>query len=142
MLAFAYQGQTADSTLGQGASSTGRAGEYFAAYVLESYGVEAHRVDTQYSDLWCRVGEDVRAVEVKTCTRFSVAPAHRKVSPHYRFNVKSKKHGWFCLVALDIERLLFRPVEEVTASQTLQIQASEFTLDNQRMTIERFLESC
>jgi len=141
VLACACQGQTAGSTLGQGASTTGRAGEYFAAYVLESYGVETHRVDTQYSDLWCRVGEDVRAVEVKTCTKFSTAPEYRKVSPHYRFNVKSRKHGWYCLVALDIERLLFRSVDEVTAAATLQIQASEFTLDNQRMTIERFLES-
>ena len=103
--------------------------------------METHRVDTQYSDLWCRVGEDVRAVEVKTCTKFSTAPEYRKVSPHYRFNVKSQKHGWYCLVALDIERLLFRSVDEVTAAATLQIQASEFTMDNQRMTIERFLES-
>lgn len=126
--------------MGQGAISTGRAGEYFAAYVLESYGVEAYRVDTQYSDLWCRVGDEVRAVEVKTCT--SPSKHGRDAQTYYRFNVSSKKHGWFCFVALDRELLLFRSAEEVGDRQSLRVSASEFNAANQRRTIEQFLESC
>ena len=124
----------------QSESSTGRSGEYFAAYVLETYGVEAHRVDTQYSDIWCRVGDDVRAVEVKSCSHPSAYG--NNVRPTYRFNVKSKKHGWYCFVALDRRLVLFRSVEDITAAQCCTIRADEFTEENQRISIEKFLESC
>lgn len=125
--------------MGQGAISTGRAGEYFAAYVLESYGVEAYRVDTQYSDLWCRVGDELRAVEVKTCT--SPSKTGRSAQSYYCFNVKAKKHGWFCFVALDRELLLLYPVEQIGGMDFLRLTPSEFNAANQRRTIEQFLES-
>ena len=121
------------------ATSKGRVGEFFAAYVLESYGVETHRVDTRYSDLWCRVGESVRTVEVKSCTR----PTGYKSGEvlRYTFNVRSRKHGWFCLVALDRQMVLLRSVEEMGGPKTLRVGPEEFNAVNQRRTIERFIES-
>jgi hypothetical protein len=35
----------------------GRQGEFLAAYILETYGVEVHHVDRSGSDLWCRVND-------------------------------------------------------------------------------------
>lgn len=97
-------------------------------------------MDTQYSDLWCRVGDDVRAVEVKSCSHPSAYSHNGRLT--YRFNVKSKKHGWYCFVALDRQLVFFRAVEDITASHSCTIRADEFTEENQRISIEKFLESC
>ena len=121
-------------------SSKGRAGEYFAAYVLEAHGVETHRVDTQYSDLWCRIGTEVRALEVKSCSEASAYGA--AVALRYGFNVRSKKHGWYCFVALDRQLVLFRSNEEVGSIRYYSITDDLFTEENQRISIEKFLESC
>lgn len=124
------------------ASATGRIGEHFAAYVLEAHGVEAQRVDTQYADLWCRVGDSLISVEVKTC---SVPKWYHKRSlrgPRYAFNVKSKKHGWYCFVALDIRLMLLRPVEEVGKASSISLSTKLFTPESQSNSIEKFLKSC
>ena len=122
-------------------SATGRVGEHFAAYVLEAHGIEAQRVDTQYADLWCRVGDSLIAVEVKTCS----APKRytgTRVHPRYNFNLRAKKHGWFCFVALDVQLLLLRPVEETGGVCHLSINDYLFTLESQSNSIEKFLKSC
>ena len=108
--------------------------------MLETYGVECHRVDTQYSDLWCRVGADVREVEVKSCSHPSAYGA--AVALRYGFNVSAKKHGWFCFVALDRQLVLFRSNQEVGSIRYYSIVDDLFTEENQRISIEKFLESC
>ena len=123
------------------ATATGRVGEHFAAYVLEAHGIEAQRVDTQYADLWCRVGESLIAVEVKTSS-YPVQHGRGGVTPRYRYNLRSKKHGWFCFVALDINRILLRPVEELGQLTSFSIGAPLFTEEAQRNSIEKFLKSC
>lgn len=116
-------------------------GEHFAAYVLEAHGIEAQRVDTQYSDLWCRVGDALIAVEVKTCSapqRHSAKSAYLR----YHYNLKARKHGWFCFVALDARLILLRPVTEFGKVTSFSIGAPLFTEEAQRNSIENFLKSC
>ena len=122
-------------------SATGRVGEHFAAYVLEAHGIEAQRVDTQYADLWCRVGDSLIAVEVKTCSSAKLFPK-RGVTSRYSFNSRSKKHGWFCFVALDIRLMLLRPVEEIGKASSISLSSKLFTPESQSNSIEKFLKSC
>jgi hypothetical protein len=116
-------------------------GEHFAAYILEAHGIEAQRVDTQYADLWCRVGESLVAVEVKTSSA-PVKRGARSLATSYRYNLRAKKHGWFCFVALDIRCVLLCPVEELDQLSSFSIKASLFTADAQRNSIEHFLKNC
>lgn len=123
------------------AVATGRVGEHFAAYVLEAHGIETQRVDTQYADLWCRVGDTLIAVEVKTCS-VPVRHSVQSTSLRYRYNLRSSKHGWFCFVALDLRRVLLRPVSELGKVTSLSISVPLFTEEAQRNSIENFLKSC
>ena len=120
--------------------STGRVGEYFAAYVLESNGIETHRVDVHHSDLWCRVRETLCMVEVKSVS--SPRAYSRAITPKYHFNISGNKQGWYCFVALDRQLLLLRPVSDVRGKVSLSISPEEFNAGNQRRTIDRFMESC
>ena len=122
------------------ASATGRVGEHFAAYVLEAHGIEAQRVDTQYADLWCRVGDSLIAVEVKTCSHPVAYGNHVRLT--YKFNVKAKKHGWYCFVVLDKQLVLLRSVEEIGQLSSFSIGAPLFTEEAQSNSIEKFLKSC
>ena len=52
---------------------TGRAGEFLAAYILESNGVECHRVDRRGDDLWCKLPNGrLVTVQVKAAAKPSV----------------------------------------------------------------------
>jgi len=37
------------------ASAIGRAGEFLASYILETFGVEVHHVSRDGADLWCKM---------------------------------------------------------------------------------------
>ena len=140
MLAFRQREDQADQHLRLHAQSRGRVGEYFAAYVLESNGIEAHRVDVHHSDLWCRIDETLVMVEVKSVSAPKAYGSN--VSLKYHFNVGANKQGWFCFVALDRQLLLLRPVSEFRGKRSLALLPEEFNAENQRRTIEEFKESC
>lgn len=120
-------------------ASTGRAAEFFVAYLLETYGAECHRVNGQYADIWCRVGDKIRMVEVKASSGPFV-PFQKAKHKTYQFKTDSKKMGWYCFVAMDRQLVLMYPVEQIK-SKTYRITPSEFNSENQRRTIEEFLES-
>jgi hypothetical protein len=44
-------------------TETGRRGEFLAAYILESHGIECHHVNREGADLWCKVQGRVFTVE-------------------------------------------------------------------------------
>ena len=114
----------------------GRVGEFFVAYVLERHGVECHHVDRFGMDLWCRLpNEQLVTIEVKTCTN-----SHRRGNrrPAYLFTTNSRTADWYAFVALDIERVLFVPMHEVTA-MTLRIKPHNFTAEGCVESVERFL---
>ena len=114
----------------------GRVGEFFVAYVLERHGVECHHVDRFGMDLWCRLPDGcLVTVEVKTATGARGRGAHL---PNYFFSTNSRNADWYALVALDIERVLFVPMHEVTA-MTLRIKPYDFTEERCVESVERFL---
>ena len=119
----------------------GRAGEFFAAYVLERHGVECHHVDRAGSDLWCQVNGSITTVQVKTasCPR---CPGSRHKRLYYRFfAARPTAARWFALVALDRELLLLKHTS-VIQKKYLSLDPEEFTPEAQEQTIEAFLKSC
>jgi hypothetical protein len=117
----------------------GRAGEFLAAYVLETHGVEVHHVDRAGADLWCKVRGSIITVQVKA----SQKPAKNtsRAFLYYGYRTQPSDASWYCFVALDRELLLMRPTSLVVASTT-RIAPSEFNEANQRRTIEEMMNSC
>jgi len=121
-------------------TKTGRAGEFLAAYILETFGVEVHHAARDGADLWCKVQGSLVTVQVKAASK----PVNYKKRPGdhaYRFYCPPVDVGWYCFIALDKQLLLMRLPAEVLA-QTIRIKPREFNEANQRRTIEEFLESC
>lgn len=116
----------------------GRAGEFLAAYILETFGVECHHVDRAGADLWCKVRGTLTYIEVKTssgprCSRFGRGNDFR-----YSFHTTRVKDApWHCFVALDRRLLLMRPTAGL--SNATHIPAAGFTEDAQRRSVEEFL---
>jgi len=121
------------------ASSVGRTGEFLAAFVLETYGVEVHHVDRAGADLWCKVRGSIVPVEVKSASRPRGAGENRIL--RYQFTIGNQKPLWFCFVALDRKLVLMRPGSEVL-TKTVRVHPEVFTEAEQRRTIEDFLNSC
>ena len=88
-------------------------------------------------DLWCRLpNERLVTVEVKTSTGARRRGGHR---PAYFFSTNSRNADWYAFVALDIERVLFVPMNEVTAV-TLRFKPYDFIEERCVESVERFLE--
>lgn len=114
-------------------TKTGRAGEFLAAYILETFGVEVHHAARDGADLWCKVRGSLVTVQVKAASR---AGDHG-----YQFFCPPVDVRWYCFIALDKQLLLMRPAPAVFA-KTIRIKPREFNEANQRRTIEEFMESC
>jgi len=117
----------------------GRAGEFLAAYVLETHGVEVHHVDRAGADLWCKVQGSIITVQVKTS---QTAKPTRKTSSvkYYSYMTQTKDVDWYCFVALDRELLIMRPVSAIVG-KTLRVSPLEFNEANQRRTIEDMIHA-
>jgi hypothetical protein len=118
--------------------SIGRAGEYFAAYVLETHDVEVHHVDRSSADLWCRVRGSLSTVQVKSSSSPRQTGKGRK--PRYCYHTPSVEVDWYCFIALDRQLLLMRPCSLIL-SKTTSFAPLEFNEANQRRTIGEFLGS-
>jgi hypothetical protein len=127
-------------------TEVGRQGEFLAAYILETYGVECHYVNRTGADLWCLINGTVRTVEIKSASapqtrRPSLKTARKSLStPVYAFSTGKKSAEFFCFVALDRQIALVRPATSVTA-KTTRIPASEFNAQNQSRTIDEMLKT-
>jgi len=98
---------------------TGRAGEFLAAYILESNGVECHRVDRRGDDLWCKLPNGkLVTVQVKAAANAKIpkvgGPKANR-SAYYRYHTATICEAeWYIFVALDIELIRLMPASEVT----------------------------
>lgn len=119
----------------------GRAGEFLAAYILETFGIEVHHVDRDGADLWCKVRDSLTTVQVKAASTPVAYGNDRKHAPRYRYFCKNAKVDWYCFIALDKQLLLMRRTSDVL-TQTVSIEPKEFNEANQRRTIEEFMDSC
>lgn len=115
-------------------------GEFLAAYILETFGVEVHHVDRQGADLWCKVNGSIITVQVKS----SAGPRKSRTTTnneYYTFSTRAADVDWYCFVALDRRLLIMRPRSWVRVSTT-RFHPSEFNDTNQRVSIEEMLKSC
>lgn len=115
----------------------GRRGEFLAAYVLESYGIECHHVNRHEADLWCKMPNGTLVpVQVKACSK----PSFDKRWPtplRYSFNYrKMDKNLWVACVALDVEIvLLFSP-----GKPGKWVRKELFTEQEQGRRVQEFLQ--
>ena len=120
--------------------AVGRAGEFLAAYILETYGVEVHHVDRDGADLWCKVRDSITTVQVKSSS-VAARYGHDKHSYYTYHTPKRLSVDWHCFVALDRQLLLMKKSDSFE-TQNLRILPNEFNEANQRRTIEEFMDSC
>ena len=122
----------------------GRAGEYFAAYVLEKHGAETYRVDGAF-DLICLANNDLIQIEVKSAT----ASYKQAINiGQYKFYRSRAEHDYItpaytCLVAID--RGVMRIVKGdvfTTKSGILTMSGKEFTHEKMKEDIRNFLLDC
>lgn len=117
----------------------GRQGEFFAAYVLESQGVECHHVDRKGADLWCQLPSGVLLpVQVKASLGPRPAEKWRSTTRYAFSHVDPQACEWFCFVALDLKLLIVRRLTGALRP-TVNITVKEFTPDAQASSLEAFL---
>ena len=122
---------------------TGRAGEFFAAYILERSGVECHRVDRRGSDLWVKLPNGrLVTVQVKAAANAKIpkvgGPKANR-SAYYRYHTATICEAeWYIFVALDIELIRMMPASEVNA-HSVNLTPHSFNANAQANDIAAFL---
>jgi len=115
----------------------GRQGEFLAAYILETHGVEVHHVDRVGADLWCRTPNGIVTIQVKTTAK--PKPTNERSQPYYSFSAKFSDANFYAFVALDRELLIIKPNDPEIIKPTTRFAVHEFNPTNQRRTIEAML---
>ncbi len=121
---------------------TGRAGEFLASYILETFGIEVHHVSRDGADLWCKIS-DSRIVTIDVKAASKISESNRR-SARYRFFTPTQKTvsaDYYAFVALDRQLMIVTPTPSVK-SQTTSIATFEFNESNQRRTIEEMIAAC
>tara|TARA_B100001287_G_scaffold66129_1_gene54016 strand:- start:2652 stop:3047 length:396 start_codon:yes stop_codon:yes gene_type:complete len=117
----------------------GRAGEFLASYILESYGLRTTHVDLPHDDLWCDTpsGMLVR-VQVKSCSKATQHGKQRRPLRYcYQFGPNRNTYdGVYLLVALD-KKLCLAFKRDDTIGRTLKINPDRFTQEAQTETIRK-----
>jgi hypothetical protein len=122
---------------------TGRAGEFLAAYILESNGVECHRVDRRGDDLWCKLPNGrLVTVQVKAAANAKIpkvgGPKANR-SAYYRYHTATICEAeWYIFVALDIELIRLMPASEVNA-HSVNLTPHSFNANAQANDIAAFI---
>lgn len=111
----------------------GKAGEFFAAYVLQDAGADVHILNGEY-DLLVTVNGELRKVEVK-------ASWARKDRSRYTFHRGKSSAEYFVLVAMDIRLIRIFSRENMGDGTTRHVNSSEFSELNQSSDIAEFMES-
>ena len=114
----------------------GRAGEFFAAYVLEYYfGITVHHVDVAQDDLWVRLPDNrICTVQVKTATE--TKPSNNSRS--YAFSLGTSGADFYCFVAVDRQLALFSlPLKKSAVKK--RIRPRDFTHAGMISSVEHCL---
>ena len=116
----------------------GRAGEFLAAYYLESYGLRTTHVDLPGDDLWCDGPNGLVRVQVKSSTKpIKHGKDRRPLRYCYQFGPKRNFYdGVYILVALD-KKLCLAFRRDDTIGRTLKINPDRFTQTAQTETIRK-----
>ncbi len=111
------------------AAHTGRIGEFFAMYVLERHGIECHHVDRSGVDLWCQsYHEEMFTLQVKAANLATLKQRYRNPVRKYLYNLATQKVAdFYMFIALDEQRVLIKPTEELGSKGCLQLLPDKFT---------------
>ena len=116
-------------------SHVGRVGEFFGVYKLEKYGIECHHVDRSGIDLWCQsLDHSLFTLQVKSSNlcQYNEGNSNRPTFSGYAYNLRSDHVAdFYMFVALDLERFLVKPVEELEGKTQLRLLPSDFTRDEE-----------
>ena len=115
-------------------TTIGRAGEYLAAHILETAGIEAYRVDGDF-DLILNIDGALVRMEVKASSKKT---SGRNL---YRFYIENRNADIYAFVALDIGLMRLRMTSELSASGEISYGPARFTPDNQAADIARLVET-
>lgn len=112
--------------------STGRAGEYLAAFHLEMAGMRTTHVNVIGQDLWVRTSSGrIVSVQVKA----SVKPVEQDGRWYYDF--KQANHTWsaeiYAFAALDLGIVIFEP----TMNKRRKLRLDQVTADQMQASISR-----
>lgn len=120
-------------------TDTGRQGEFLAAYILETHGIEVHHVDRTGTDLWCKLGHGIVTVQVKSCSQ--PKQTNDRSNLYYTFSTQPSDADYYAFVALDRELLVIKANEGDAIKSTTRFMAHEFNATNQRRSIRAMLET-
>lgn len=117
----------------------GRAGEFYAAFVLETHGIRTTHVDLPGDDLWCDTpNTGMTRVQVKACSKAMIHGLKARPA-RYSFQFGPNRNvydGVYILVALD-KKLCFAFRRDDTIGRTLKIKPDRFTEQEQTETIRK-----
>ena len=115
-------------------SHIGRVGEFFGLYKLEKYGIECHHVDRSGIDLWCQsLDKSLFTVQVKSSNICHYNQHNKRPAfSGYSFNLRADHVAdFYVFVALDIERILVKPVAELEGKTQLRLIPANFTQEEE-----------
>ena len=110
-------------------SHVGRVGEFFAIYKLEKYNIECHHVDRSGIDLWCQsLDQSLFTVQVKSSNICHFNKDNKRPNfSGYAYNLRADHIAdFYVFIALDLERMLVKPVSELKGKTQLRLNASDF----------------
>jgi hypothetical protein len=117
----------------------GRAGEFYAAFILERHGIRTTHVDLPHDDLWCDTpNRGMVRVQVKACSKAMVHGVKARPA-RYSFQFGPNRNiydGIYILVALD-KKLCVAFRRDDTVGRTLKIKPDRFTEEEQTQTIRK-----
>jgi hypothetical protein len=125
-------------------TSVGRAGEFFASSILETYGIHTVHVEIPNDDLWCLSpsGEMLRVQVKATMSTHVDRPGSRSDLPIYRFRTGRHKKvygGIYIFVALDVRlcTAMRWDAQYERPPQSIRFAASQFTPEDESESIRR-----
>ena len=120
-------------------TNTGRQGEFLAAYILETHGIEVHHVDRTGTDLWCKLGHGHVTDQFKSCSQ--PKQTNDRSNLYYTFKTQPSDADYYAFVALDRELLVVRVNDHDAIKTTTRLLAYEFNATNQRRSIQDMLQT-
>lgn len=115
----------------------GRAGEFLAAFLLETNGLRTTHVDIPGDDLWC-AHPSGRVYRVQVKSSLSSRNFGGRHAPSYTYNIRSREtySGVYVFVAIDKMLCIARRWDD-TPPSTVRYQSDAFTPEVQIETIKR-----
>ena len=119
--------------------SIGRSGEFLVMARLSVLGYYCVHSDSYSDDVWIKLPDgSLRTIQVKTVT-YSTKRRSDGLD-QYMFTSRGTDADFYALVALDIERILFRTVRQFK-NKTIRVPVASFSEHAERKSLHTCLKS-